>query len=380
MLEIPPLADGELMLIQRDIATVDYTLGRTVRYNLRIRPDLLRNLQFQMRFEGEPGVGSILFANAPWGVVRRIKISTPRGEVYKDFEPVHMNWLNRFEYGTAEYNTFDAIAPAGTVIYFSDLICPFENHTGRYWPEETVLNTNESTEIWIDVTWGDVDTDIWTTAAVATDALELHIIPLERQPVNISDRLTPRKKMIDLSDVREWAAGSTELEIQYLLPENSMIKTILIAVYGVLGGVRDNYLTRAQIVDDDNANVWFNMRGDEIQSENKSYYGVESQMLALPGGQTLTGLYVIEFDQMKDLTSCYNTAGKNYPKLLLNLDRGPGLPEILIGIFIRQITTPPALQIVPAHPQETKALKSARVQPLPVIAPIQGGQATLLDV
>lgn len=396
VLEIPPLSDGQVMLIQRDIATFNYELHRTQRYTLRVRPDLLKNILFHLVFNGQPDPFSPNVCDVPWQVVRHIKISTPRGEVYKDFVPRHMKWLNFFEFGTYADNDFpDANPGIGEYTYKADLLCPFENHTAKYDVEETILNSNESTEIWIDVTWGDVDTDISDVGVGPIFDLELHVIPLERQPINLSDKLEPRKKLIDLSEVRPLT--DNDQEIQYLLPENTLIKTILVSISRTGGapynGYRSgaNWLANLQIVDDDNANVWFEMTGDEIQSDNKMYYGNEdvwpwTNSMGSPNAKPADGLYVVEFDRLRDLTSCYNTAGKNYPKLILNFARPvPNENETTeIGIFIRQVNTPPALQIVPPPMQEARA--NVRPQPLPVqtfvptvpIAPISPD--TMMDV
>lgn len=373
MLEIPDLSDGQLMLIQRDIAHIAYEQTRTVRYNLRIRPDLLRNILFQLYVKGQPGDGNKLRPDGPWGLIRRIRITTPRGEVYKDFIPKQMTWLNYFEHGTREYNTFPVSYTIGLYELRADLLCPFENHTGKYWPEETVLNTNESTEIWVDITWGDAEWDMFQFQTTQLTEIYLSVTPLERQPVNLSDQLEPRKKMVDLSDERN--ITEDEFDIQYLLPENTLIKTILVAIYDKAEEVtyyseRFDYLARAKIVDDDNANVWVNLSGTQIKSENKQYYGVEDYLQNdIFGMMHLAGLYVIEFDKMRDLTSCYNTVDKNYPKLLLEINKPDGSNDMVCGIFIRQITTPPQLQIVPPPPNEVTSAAAPRPQPIARLKP-----------
>lgn len=362
------------MLIRRNIATIAYQLHRTVRYTLRIRPDLLKMLLFQFRYIGTPEANSMQ-PDEPWGCIRRIKITTPRGEVLKDFVPLHMEFLNSYEYGTRFHSTFQSnYAPSTVFDLVSDLFVPFDNHTAKYWPEETILNTNEASEIWIDITWGDTQTDLFSSPGTPGPEVTLAIIPLERQPVNMSDQLEPRKKMIDLSEVRPFINDLEEIE--YLLPENTLIKTILVVTsykrsQAGWKGTRVNTLVRLKVVDDDNANIWVNKTGEEIQSENKQYYGIESDYVGAPPVtyDQQSGIYVIEFDVERDLTSCYNTAGKNYPKLILELEKEVA-EDLEIGIFIRQISTPPALQIVPPPESQLTRGTSPRIQPIRTPVPV----------
>jgi hypothetical protein len=241
--------------------------------------------------------------------------------------------LNSLETGCPEFNTFPLIPLPATPYRVSfDLKIPFENFTGIN-PEKTILNLNEFTELYIDILWGDVNDIYAASGLLAEYNVVATVIALEREPVNMSDELEPRKKLIDQS--YPLPIESTNLE--YLLPENTLIKTLLFLLTVDSTEQRNAVpILNVSIEDDDNAHSMREWSGSQIQSANKMYYGTELVEV---------GLYAIEFDQLRDLSSMYKTFGVNYPKIKFEFD-----PTVLdaaktLELLIRQVTTPPAITV-----------------------------------
>ncbi len=339
------MRDGEVMLLERQIGVIPLTVNGRERLIVRLRPDLVKHFCLHLQATFEPTGIANMHPDAPWNAIERVQISTPRGEILKDVLPRALANLNVYELGTWYYSTFP-IFP-GLQVYTSgaDLIVPFQIPTAKlvdafYDPEKTILNTNEFTELYIDVYWRDPATQ-WYDETVTISACEIQVVSFEKIPVSVAEKLSPRKKLIDLSN-RYLITGE---ETQVLLPENTEIKTIQIITYvkdvNHIYTRTDGILDRLRIEDDDQAQTMRSLLATEIRSLNKQYYGLELNN-GYGNGQ-MTGIYVIEFDQMRDLSSLYDTSDLNYPKLILDF-----IPAIIDGtqhysILIRQVTTPPAL-------------------------------------
>lgn len=339
------MRDGEIMLLEREIGIIPYVPNARERLVVRIRPDLVKNFNLHLEATFEVTEEATPLPDMPWNAIERIQISTPRGEILKDILPRALSNLNAYEFGTWYYNTVPN--PAGIAVhsFAADLIIPFQLTTQNivdafYNPEVTELNTNEFTELYIDVYWRD-PANLWFNVLCAVSACEIQVVSLECIPVSNADKLSPRKKLIDLSN-RYLIQGE---EDSVLLPENTMIKTIQIITYvkdeNYVFTRTDGILERVRIEDDDQKRSMRSLLATEIQSVNKPYYGIER--LNNLGQDQMAGVYVIEFDQMKDLSSMYDTSGLNYPKLILDF-----IPAIIDGtqhysVLIRQVATPPAL-------------------------------------
>lgn len=343
MLNLPLLADASVMLLERHIDYIPYAANTSQRLTIRLRPNMLYHIMLHIEAlvtNAGPGNSFLVAGDAPWSLIRNITITTPRGEILKNVSGRQLHLLNMMEMGTNELNTLPPALGIETLWGEFDLRIPFYNYTGinsNFTSGSTILNTNEFTELYITINWGNGIGDLYFGGAPVLDELICDMIVLEREPINTSDELEPRKKLIDWDTMID-QSGSDHYE--YLIPENTLIKTIMITTYLLLNlrpTANQNALLRVAIEDDDLAHSLREWTGAEIKSQNQYYYNME------PG--QAGGIHIIEFDQLRDLSSCYKTFGINYPKLTLDFD--PAFTEALfVGIFVRQVTTPPALTIL----------------------------------
>lgn len=337
---LPKLGDGEILTNHRYIGTIsaeDHQNDRPPPLYIRRRPDMIKQLglHIKMVFDNAE-IDNAIIPDAPFTFLKRITLQGLRGETIKDVTGQQLSVLNQFEFGTAALNTMLPIIQPGVYLFEADLIIPLENHTGIF-PEETILNTNEFTEMLLEITFGDYRDLYGVPPSVS---FEVEVYSLERRKINTDDELHPRKKMMDF-DQRLPIVGS---QAQRRLPENALIKTIMVTIIGGNGesGRQDNILEYLRIVDDDEANVYVSLSAEEIKSFNKSYYGIEkSNPLA---AEQQAGVYIVEFDQLRDLSSLYNTTGKLFPKIILDFVDDPAeWPGVYYGIFIRHVGTPPTI-------------------------------------
>lgn len=336
-LQVPQLGDGSITLLEREIQEIDYVPNTRVVATVRLRPNLLKHMivHGQASITGPlPAAVATPNQDWPWAGIDRLTVYTPRGEILKTVSGRQMHFMNLFEGGTDEYSTFAPVDPEALEVHDFDLMIPFENKVGLE-PEQTVFNSNEATEVYVSIEWNDYLNNGYDNAPQAFD-MTVNLIFLEREPFSTSDKLEPRRKLVD----QDFWVPITSDEMEYLLPENTLIKDIqLMFLAGVhtKDALRIALLEYLSIEDDDNAHWLRGWSGEQIRSANAQYFGIEP-------GQVL-GLYFIAFDQLKDLTTLYKTFDVAYPKLVMRFD--PTLivsGETWMGIFIRQITTPPAIK------------------------------------
>lgn len=360
VIETPVIADGGLMLLEREITVVPYIANTRQQVTIRLRPNMLKHFVIHLAATIETDVpGLNINDDFPWAGIRRITVYTQRGEILKSVSGRQLHFLNLFEGGTNEYSTWPASLDPATINAYADLMVPFENKTGLD-PEETVLNSNEFTELFISIEWLDYLNQAYEETLVSF-SMVCTLVFLEREPFSVSDKLQPRKKLVD----QDFWISIVNDRFEYLLPENTLIKTIQmmnIQDDQAAWNERINMIQYVSIEDDDNAHLLRQWTGAEIQSANKQYYGIE-------GGQ-VNGIYVIEFDQLRDLTSLYSTFNIAYPKLVIQYIPGPYLLNQQLGLFIRQVTTPPTIRRPVGVPSIRQAISAPVVPVVPVIPAI----------
>lgn len=343
VLKLPAvMSDGSVMLLERHITEIPYVANTLVTAPaIRLRPNLLKKFVIHVRVQAEPSlVGNPIIQDYPWRLIRHITIRSVRNEVLKTVDARSMYWLNTYETGTSEFSDFPNTSPLAVPIDNTfDLCIPFDNITGIN-PEKTILNLNEFTELYVDILWDDTDNiynEVLENAFVTAT-----IVALEREPINLSDELEPRLKLID--QVYRLPIESDHLE--FLLPENTFIKTIQSMITQPElnnrrideSGTAGQTIANLSIEDDDNAHSLREWSGKQIQSSNKSYYGLE----VVPAG-----IWTIEFDQLRDFTTLYKTYGRNYPKIKFDFSTSQDIPQnpANLDLLIRQVATPPPIAI-----------------------------------
>lgn len=338
VLKIPPLKDGACMLRERQIDLVPYAANSNQRVRIRVRPNLIRHILLHVKCTLSAGSALTITPGFPWRLIRRINITTPRGEILKSVSGLMLHYLNLLEYGTEELNTFPVNLEIGLTDVEFDMCIPFYSHmniASTFTNRSTSLNTNEFTEVFFNIEWADLIQDAFSSPLITITDFECQLIVLEREPVNTSDQVEPRMKMIDYDTY--YTPDSDQLEI--LLPENSSIKTVFFQCFDsdyAKYPPETTIVTLASITANDLARSLREWSGQEIKSQNQYYYHVE------PG--QMGSSYAIEFDQMKDGTSRFSTVGINWPKLVIDFDPD-NIPDI-VGVFIRQIIASPALTMM----------------------------------
>lgn len=331
VLKIPVIADGGIMEVERQIQTLPAVAETKIPDRIRLRPNMLGHIQLHVTMEVNAPAGANIVPGAPWNFIKRVQITTPKGDILKNVSGIQMHLLNKMEAGTEEGNNFPAslVAAVSYPLWF-DLDIPFYNRTGvpsTLTMRDTALNTNEFTELFITIEFNQYS-DLYDNIMTVTNP-EVHINILERFPVNTSDQIEPRKKMIDYD---EWYDQRNNTELQVIIPENSFIKTIMMTAFDsdfVRFPVTSNVITRIGIEDDGGGHSLRELTGSQVRAENQQYYRTE------PGGAG--GIWIVEFDQMHDFTSLYDTNKIGYPILTVEFDETLVADLQYFGVFIRQI-------------------------------------------
>lgn len=327
--------DGSIMLLQRHIQEIAYQDDMRVTPDpIRLRPNLIKQFDIHTKIDFTVQNIAFLQPDYPWRLMRHITVRSVRNEILKTVDARALHFMNYLERGTDEYSTFPINVIFGQQYSLEyDTCIPFEDKVGRN-PEKTILNSNEFTELYLDF-------DFDFLANIFNETLEdidvtMTIVPLEREPMQGQprDRLEKRKKLIDQTYLLPVQGD----HIEYLLPENTLIKDILLIPIGADGARFDTStgdpILNVSIEDNDQEHSIREWSGPQIRSMNKQYYGIETG---------LDGVYAIPFDQERDLSSCYKTYGVNYSKLLIDLDDSIIVDGDSVLMLIRQVATPPLL-------------------------------------
>ncbi len=365
---VKPL-DGSVMLLERQIGQIAYYANQTRGFDLKLQPNLVKKLT--LHFHGkmqlvsevdldiDPNVG-------PYSVVRNIQIRASNGVILKNIDPSALHFLNTIERASEEMVLGDNFGSEHLKPFSFDLTIPFENHTG-FLPERTIMNTNEFSEIRLDITWGN-ELDMCFTPQSTSVALFVNftcdIVALERVPLSMEDELLNRQRMVDTMQTRT-VLGDNEPHT-FDLPENSLIKTLLFYLErkrqwvpevgdpsGFCRAPLHNGIVRARVEDNNGAHIIRDLTGLQIQSIMRFYFGLEG-ITPMPWSQTAwggdlytqkQGIYILEFDQLHDFTSLYSTIGVNFPKLVLDTGTIPAPPpeqpeSYRLVLLQRQIITP----------------------------------------
>lgn len=338
VLKIPTLADGSVILRERQILALPYDPITLIhRETIRLRKNILNHIQLHVISAIQSTGPASIFPDMPWRIIKRIQVTTPDGKIIKNVSGVQLHLLNKMEFGTQEFSNFPALLD-GVGVFSFDLVIPFYNHTGvesTLTANSTALNTNEFTELYLTVEYYPILTDLYA-GEILLLSWELFVNILERETVNVSDQLEVRKKLIDFDAMYDIQNNNY---FETLLPENTNLKTI-----SLYTSSEDwerplpatNVIRRIAIEDDGHAHSLRELSGHQVQSENQAYYNLE------PGQNG--GIFVIEFDKMRDLTSLYRTLGVNFPKLIVEFYDSYVQEEVPIhfGVFIRQVSMLPA--------------------------------------
>lgn len=372
------------MLLEREIGQIPYYPNQERKFDLKLQPNLIKKITLHVRGLAAtvvqiPAIEQTFNSHiGPFGLIKNIQIRASNGVILKSLGAAQLNLLNTLERGGNELVIIPDIGTAFNettpLPWAFDVTIPFESWTS-FIPERTLLNVNEFSEVGIYISWGSPE-DVPTNSGAETQLLLTDVVcditALERVPVDMTDELLNRQRMVDTVQTR--SLSSDNERISFDLPENTLIKTLLFYVEHnklytpeiplVPGATRcraplPNGVLRARVEDNNGAHVIREMSGRQIQSINQSYYGMADLTPRLWDGMAACkpfelgdtfgnqkpGVYVLEFDQMHDFSTLYSTIGINYPKLIL--DCGV-LPAPVAGytmsnrviLLQRQIITP----------------------------------------
>lgn len=350
------ITDGSVMLLEREIGQIPYYPNQERKFDLKLQPNLVKKITLHIRGKAAtaiqvPPIESIFNAHlGPYNLIKNIQIRASNGVILKSLGAAQLNLLNTLERGGNE----QVITPTGPFVetvaqpWSFDVTIPFESWTS-FIPERTLLNTNEFSEIGIYIRWGspeDIPIDTLDDTSLVLSDVVCDIVALERVPVDITDELLNRQRMVDTVQTR--ALSSDNEIVSFDLPENTLIKSLLFYMESTkqytpeviptpappkFQGPRPNGILRARIEDNNGAHVIRELSGRQLQSINQSYYGMAdltarhwhytaastpAEVDGIYYGNQKPGVYCIEFDQMHDFSTLYSTIGINYPKLILN--------------------------------------------------------------
>lgn len=231
---MPNLIDGSVMLLEREIGQIPYAPNQQRKLDLKLQPNLIKHLL--LHFQGkisctELSEPEICHNTGPFDIIRQIQVRASNGVILKAITAQALNLLNSYEFASRAF--FAGFVPdmsGGIDKEFAfDLLIPFENHTG-FLPERTILNTNEFSEIGLYLDWGS-NLDLCVGAGQAPvytiDELNCHVVALERVPLDMSDELLTRQRMVDTMQVKP---AVSEGIVTFDLPENTLLKTLLFYV------------------------------------------------------------------------------------------------------------------------------------------------------
>lgn len=299
---IPKIADGDIMLFGREIGTIAYADNAPRHYNVNQTPNMLKRFMLHVTVTATNNdIAPIpMPADGPFNMIENIQYKTSQGLVMKNFSALQIALLSNYETGTVAFNTAPATLAVGANAFSFDVHIPFEDWTNQY-PERTALNTNSYNDSTLYATWADLDV-AWPGWDKTRDNIivDCRVVSYERQPLGKKDELLVRQQMIDNTARSDINAASQ------LLPENTNIKTLVVITRDSEGARADGMLVRIRVTFDSGSYVIRDMFASAIQSQNKSYYGVE---------QIATGVYVIEFDQTHDFKCLFNTTDRNFARI-----------------------------------------------------------------
>lgn len=376
------ITDGSVMLLERQIGQIPFYPNQERKLDLKLQPNLIKKLMLHVRGKAQPVIQvppitqRINSRIGAYPLIKNIQIRASNGVILKSVGAQQLNMLNTLERGGNEFaiTFYSAYSEMATHEFSFDLTIPFESWTS-FIPERTMLNTNEFSEIGLYILWGSAEDipleELDETQLVISDVV-CDVTALERVPVDMTDELLNRQRMVDTVQTR--AISSNNETVSFDLPENTLIKTLLfyveikkrytpeiplVPLSPTLRGPLPNGILRARVEDDNGAHVIREMSGRQIQSINQSYYGMSDltprewadQIPELPHetdtfyGNQKPGIYALEFDQMHDFSTLYSTIGINYPKLILDCGILPGTPaeytiSYRVVLLQRQIITP----------------------------------------
>lgn len=324
---IRTIGDGDVQLFERQIGFVEFAENQTRKYDVKQQPNLIKRFLLHVEVSVTVGsIGPVTFNNpldTPFDMIRNIQVRTSQGLILKNFSAIEITLLNNLEFFTNSLNTAPVQLENGPNIFEYDVIIPFEDHTGIY-PERTILNTNQYNDLTLFIAWEDLSS-IWGGSfdpQLDIVSVNCTIVSCERPPVDRGDELLARQQMIDTVANGVFNVGSL------LLPENTMIKTLATYTYDG-SGLRVNTEQENININYDSGNyVLRDLSTTEIQSLNKSYYHVEAIQ---------PGVYVIEFDQMRDFKTLFRTKNRNYARATFTPIEGA---DGTIRLFRRRIATP----------------------------------------
>ncbi len=333
------LQNGSIRILDRKIGELAFVENGESRLDLKMKPNLIRDLLLHLRFNATIVTGDNINADFPFGLIRNIQIRASNGLLLKTFSAYQIAMMNKYMAGTRpDASTIGDIVTDAATDYHANVKIPFEL-LDQVFPEKTVLNTNEYNELTLVIQWGsglsltpDFDGDNTLTVAV------IDVIALERLPIITDDnvdQLTNRQRVVDSILIKDAAAA-----LEFLLPENTMIKELGIFVSALAETtgeiVHVNNVVNARVTDNNEQNVIMNLPGVAIKSRNKEMFGLEALE---------DGFYLIPFGRDHDFSSILSTIGTNFPKLNLEIGAafiGDTTTKKQVFVFVRQIVTPAA--------------------------------------
>lgn len=338
---MPRIYDGEAQVLHREIGQIPFADNQKRKFDIKEQPNQIKNFLLHCEVNVTTTTASLpLNLDAPFNLLRNIKVRSSQSITLKDAPGISFDLLNRYEYGTLAHNTIPANLDLGNHTFEFDILIPFEDAMNKL-PERTILNTMQYQDMVIEIWWADFWAVITTGTPTATDVINsftCDLIAVEREPllkvnkqkeIIYNDEAINRQQMIDT-----FVTKTAVPETNFLLPENTFIKTLM-AVTRDSNGVRaDGIIETFQVDYDSKKDIIRNLPASAIQSWMKQYYHVES---------ITTGVYIIEFDLARDFKSLFKTKGRNYAYM-----RGYQFATPTAGtvdLFRRRIATP--AQITP---------------------------------
>lgn len=327
---LPALADGAVSLLQRDIGSIEWANNQKRKYDVKEQPNQIKYFCLHCAVGVTTATLSVTpDADAPFNLLKNIRVRSTQSLTLKNFPGIMIDLLNHLEFGTLAHNTMPASLDAGTYTWEFDIVIPFEDHTGKF-PERTILNTVQYNDLTLFAEWADfsVISPDWVSANDNVDFFYCNVVSLERLPVAKAEETLNRQQMIDRVQTKR--ADTVD---GFLLPENTMVKTLMVVTRDGNGDRVDNVISNLNVNFDSGNFILRDMSADEIQSLNKQYYHVE---------QLDTGVYVIEFDLSHDFSTLFNTKDRNYARLDWT-QATPPVADATLTLLTRRIATPKQL-------------------------------------
>lgn len=242
------LGDGSLIILERETQTIPYQANSIVSREIRIQPNLIKELLLHVKFTltcsqiEAAGIAAQMNPRFPFALLKNITLRASNGVALKNLPGDIAHIISVFNSGRmADTNFYELITAAqisndlfalGKEVYFDIPIAFDDPMLMKHLKERTILNTNEYNNLDLALNWGDVsdvvgDYNDFYQNDFAISNCECEVISVERLPMDDDDMLLNRQRLVDSYQEKSYVLGT---EAEFFLPENTLVDTNIITL------------------------------------------------------------------------------------------------------------------------------------------------------